>query len=86
MSPRSLVIISVARENVLQMTLPQDDNVIQTFPTYRTNYPFGIRILPGRSVRGKNLCNPECYGLTAKRLSVDGVCDELLSTKINSHY
>ena len=47
MSPRSMIIISVASEYVLQMALSQDDHVIQALPAYRADDPLGIGILPG---------------------------------------
>ena len=47
MRPRSMIIIDVASEDMLQLAFSQDDHVIQAFPTYGTDNPLGIGILPG---------------------------------------
>ena len=68
-----MVIVSVAREDVLQMALPQNDHVIQALPTYRTDDPFGIGILPGRARCRQHLRYSKRFALAAKSLTVDGI-------------
>ena len=41
-----MVVGDIARQNPLEMPLVQNNHVIQTFPPYGANGPFGIWVLP----------------------------------------
>jgi hypothetical protein len=42
-----MMILKIAREYAVQVTLAEDDNVIQTFAADRTDESLGVGILPG---------------------------------------
>jgi hypothetical protein len=42
-----VIVMHVFREYTLQMSLSEDDGVIETFSAYRADNSFGIWILPG---------------------------------------
>ncbi len=73
MRARAVVVVDVARQDALEMALTQSDHVIQTLPPYGADQPFGIRILPRSSRRGRDFFDPERGGLPTKCLSVDGI-------------
>jgi hypothetical protein len=49
MRPRMVIIIQIRGYNSSQMTLIQDDDMVQTLAAERANKAFAIRILPGRT-------------------------------------
>ena len=49
MRSRVMMILKIAREDAAQVTLAEDDNVIQAFTADRTDQSLDIWILPGRS-------------------------------------
>jgi hypothetical protein len=42
-----MMILKIARQYAAQVTLVENDNVIQTFTADRTNETLGVGILPG---------------------------------------
>ena len=42
-----MMILKIARQDAAQVTLVEDDNVIQTFTADRTDETLGVGILPG---------------------------------------
>ena len=50
-----VVVLEVCRQNSAQMTLIEDDDVIETFSTDRADDAFNIGVLPRRSRRGDDL-------------------------------
>ena len=50
MTPGIMVVVKVLGQDSLQMPFAQHDHMVQTFSTYRTDYPFAIRILPIRQL------------------------------------
>ena len=42
-----MMILKIARQDAAQVTLAEDDNVIQTFAADRTDETLGVGILPG---------------------------------------
>src|SRR5262249_29856010 len=51
MSPRSVVVVDVALHDTAKLLFASDDDVVETFSPDRTDHPFGITVLPGRSCR-----------------------------------
>jgi hypothetical protein len=47
MCPKLVVIAGVGRKNPAQMSVAEDDDVIEAFPTDRADQPLRIRVLPG---------------------------------------
>jgi hypothetical protein len=57
MSARTIVVLDVGEEYVAQVSLAEYDEVIEAFPSDRTDQPFGISILPWRSRRDGPVAN-----------------------------
>jgi hypothetical protein len=55
--PGSMVVVHIGRENAPQVSLVEDDCVIQTFPADRADDALDVRILPGGSRCGDDLLN-----------------------------
>src|SRR5262245_47324174 len=55
-----VMILKIARQHAAQMAFVEDDDVIQTFPTDRTDETLSIGVLPRGSRRGDNLRDPHC--------------------------
>ena len=47
MRPGVMMILKIARQDAAQVTLVEDDNVIQAFTADRTDETLGVGILPG---------------------------------------
>lgn len=54
----SVVVIDVRRQDAAQVALVEDDEVIQTLATYRTDDPLDVRVLPRWSWRDYDLYDP----------------------------
>ncbi len=57
MRPLSVVVVDVPLQYRPQMTLIQDDRMVQAFPPDASDKSFAISILPRRSVRGQDGTN-----------------------------
>ncbi len=44
---RVIIIVGIGSEDAPQMGLAEDDDVIESFPTDRTDQPRGMPVLPG---------------------------------------
>ena len=53
--------------------LVEDDEVVQTFPSDRTNEALAIRILPWRMRSGEHLMNPQGMNRCRERLAINSV-------------
>ena len=73
MCPNCVVIVSIAAESALQVTFSQDDRVVEAFPPYAADDPFGRGILPRCSTCTRDCSDLERTGLPAERLSVNGI-------------
>src|SRR5664280_2524108 len=47
MCPRPMIILNIGRQGAAQVTLIENDNVIETLAPDRTNDPLDISVLPG---------------------------------------
>src|SRR3974390_3874093 len=56
-SVHRIVIFHVALEDVAKMLLACHHNVVQAFPPYRADQPFGISVLPWRACRCGMIAN-----------------------------
>ncbi len=54
-----MIIIQVRGQQSFEMSLVEDDDVIQKFSAKASDYPFNIGILPRRSRRGDNCLNTQ---------------------------
>ena len=75
MRATSVVILKVCRRHTAQVTLIEDDDVIETFAPDRTDDAFHISVLPWRSRRcdgflDRHRPNTISEGLTARRIAV----------------
>ena len=55
----SVVVVQVASQDPPQVTLAENDDVVQAFPTDRADDPLDVRILPERARRNENLLDPQ---------------------------
>ena len=55
MRAASVVVLKICRQHTAQVTLIEDDNVIEAFATDRADDAFDIGVLPRRSRRGDDL-------------------------------
>src|SRR6266705_5414674 len=53
MCARLVEVFHVRQQYVPKMPLPKHDDMVNAFPPDRTDQPFGIGILPGRSQRSR---------------------------------
>jgi hypothetical protein len=68
-----VIIIEVARQNMAQMTLIDDDQVIQTLASDTTDDPFGKRILERRPRSRDHLFDPHPFNAVLEILTVNAV-------------
>jgi hypothetical protein len=69
-----LVIIGkVTLQQTTQMPLAENYHMIQTFPTYRTDQPLGISVLPRTPGCGNYFSDPQRLHATAKLMTVNRV-------------
>ena len=47
MRPRPMIVLNIGRQDAAQVTLIENDDVIETFAPDRANDPLDISILPG---------------------------------------
>jgi len=45
--PNRVVVTEILLEDATQMPLAEDDHMVETFPTDRTDHGLGVRVLPG---------------------------------------
>ena len=65
-SPRSMVIVHIGCEDAAQMTLVEDDNVIEAFASDRADDALSIRILPRRTRCGDDFVDPHSFDALAE--------------------
>jgi hypothetical protein len=64
---RALVVRDVGSKHPPEMSLIEDDDVVQTLATDGPDDPFDVGILPGRAWRGADGCQAERFGRAAER-------------------
>src|SRR5258706_6137116 len=70
----SRVIVGCVRsQQMAKMPLAEYDNVVKPLPQDRTDRPFAISVLPGRSRRGWPIPNAHCPKAADEDVTVDGV-------------
>src|SRR5438094_507249 len=78
-----MMVLKIARQNAAQMALVEDDDVIQTFATDRTDKTLSVRVLPRRSRRSDDLRDAELEQLpvnarrTPQRVGVAHAADQI---------
>ena len=73
MGSRAVIVGEIALQPVAQMSLIENDDVIQTFPPNRADQPLHIRILPRTPGCGDNFFHQERVEAIAELGSVDGI-------------
>ena len=73
MRARVIVILHMREKYVAQVSLAEDDNMIEAFPSYRANQAFSMSILPWRSWRGWSVANAHGAKSPFEYLAVDAV-------------
>ena len=66
----SVVVVQVASQDPPQVTLAENDDVVQAFPTDRADDPLDVRILPGRARRNENQLDPQSMNEPVEVLAV----------------
>jgi hypothetical protein len=57
MSPRVIVIAGIGFEDTAKVSFAEHNNMIEAFPADGTDQPLRIRVLTGRSRRGRAIAN-----------------------------
>jgi hypothetical protein len=57
MRASAIVIVHIREKYVAQVSLAEDDDMIEAFPSYRANQAFNMSILPWRPWRGWSVAN-----------------------------
>src|SRR5260370_32706095 len=73
MRARVIVILHIREKYVAQVSLAEDDNMIEAFPSDRANQAFSMFILPWRSGRGWSVANAHGAKSPFEYLAVDAV-------------
>src|SRR5215510_10498887 len=73
MRPGLMIIIEVTRQSMTQVTLIDDDQMVQTLSPDTADNPFRKRILPGTPHRRDHLFDPHSLNTVLEILSVDSV-------------
>ncbi len=66
----SVIVVQIASQDPPQVTLAENDDVVQAFPTDRADDPLDVRILPGRARRDENLLDPQSMNGSVEVISV----------------
>ncbi len=66
----SVVVVQVASQDPPQVTLAENNDVVQAFPTDRADDPLHVRILPGRARRNENLLDPQSMNGSVEVIAV----------------
>ena len=70
MRPAVVVILKICRQHTAQVTLIEDDDVIETFATDRAGDALDIGVLPRRSRRGDDLLDGHRLDTSAEGLPI----------------
>jgi len=73
MRPGSVVIVNIALHDPAKLLFAGDDDVVETFSPDRTDHPFDIAVLPGRSSSDRSVSNAHGAQSISKGLAVDAV-------------
>ena len=67
------IITEVSPENPSEMSLTDDNDVVQALPPNASNQPLSERILPGAAWRGENLLNIHSLNPVLEMAAIDSV-------------
>ena len=68
-----MIIGEIAREQPVQVSLAEHDDVVQTFAADRTNQPFDIRRLPRGAWRNPEFLQSQCQSACLEFEAVDAI-------------
>src|SRR5437867_2282468 len=68
--PGPVVVVDVLRQDPQQMPFAEHDDMVQAFPSNRSNHALGIGVLPGRARRNDHFPDVQGLGLTRKSFSI----------------
>src|SRR5271168_5106081 len=60
MRPDLVVIRSVCLQDIAQVRFAEHDEVVERFPTYRSDEPLNVPVLPRRAWRRRAISDPHC--------------------------
>lgn len=83
MSPRAVVVSGIARENLPEMTLAEDNHMVQTLAADRADDALRIRVLPGRPRSCADFLDLERVCLSAESLAIDRVA---IADEVSRHF
>jgi len=72
-SPESVVIRDIGRDDAAEMGLAEHDEMVQTFPSDRADRPFDTGILPRRSRCRRPIANAHGFEASAQDGTVDRI-------------
>src|SRR5437899_6672480 len=73
MRARRVVVGEVPAQQASEMPFVEDDDVIEAFPSNRSNHALGIGVLPGRAWGDEDLVDPHALHPPREHVAVDGV-------------
>ena len=73
MCPGSMIAVQEAADNAPEMSFPENDNVVEAFPTQRPDYSLYVRRLPGTVWCNYNLLDLEGFYLVLKHQPINSI-------------
>src|SRR5713226_10448927 len=70
---RAVIVAEVAAQTTTQVSLIQDDDVVEQFAADRADHALGEGVLPGRARSGKDLDEADAFHASPKLAAVDAV-------------
>src|SRR2546425_13261406 len=70
---RAVIVAEVIAKTTTQVSLVEDDDVVEEFASDGANHALGEGVLPRRAGRGENLCNADALHPSSKLATVDTV-------------
>src|SRR6266403_4346960 len=65
-----IVVFHVRQQHMTEMPLAEHDNVVEAFPSDRTDQPFSISVLPWGARRRRSIANADCSHSLDEDLSI----------------
>ena len=78
------MILLVGTKDMAQMSFIEDDDMVETLPSDRTDQSFRVPVLPGRSERRRAVANAHRADTSLEYLAVDAVviADQILRRRL----
>jgi len=72
-SPARMIVVDVLSQDAPQVTLVEDDHMVETLAANATDRPLDVRILPWRARRRPNLADAEAIDAPAEVRTIDSI-------------